>query len=216
MSKSEGHIDPRKRRTRQALQDALLNLLKEQDLESITVQNITDCAGLNRATFYLHYQDKYDLVQHIIQSVLEDIQKIHIPRRNPQPDLDALQRPFIELFKHVQNHAAFYQAMFSTRSGGVFITQLQAQLEHIGRRWLRQTIENEELPLPEAFVVNYLSAAYLGVVYWWIRSGMRQSVRYMATRFMQLALLGIHRNVVLPATTEELIDYVKHHSRNTY
>ncbi len=132
MSKNKGRIDPRKRRTRQALQNALLTLLQEQDLETITVQNITDCAGLNRATFYLHYQDKYDLAEHIIKSILEDIQKIHIPRRNPQPDLDALQRPFIELFKHVQNHAAFYQAMFSARSGGVFITQLQAQLERIG------------------------------------------------------------------------------------
>ncbi len=54
--------DRRVQRTRQLLEQALLALLEEQDYESITVQQITDRANLGRATFYLHYRDKEQLL----------------------------------------------------------------------------------------------------------------------------------------------------------
>ena len=55
-------IDPRIRRTRVLLQDALFNLLKTTPFESITVQDITAEATVSRATFYAHYLDKHDLL----------------------------------------------------------------------------------------------------------------------------------------------------------
>ena len=57
------HIDPRKRRTRAALQRALEELLKRKDFESISVQDIAEAADLNRATFYAHYPDKFALLE---------------------------------------------------------------------------------------------------------------------------------------------------------
>jgi len=45
-------LDPRIRRTRQLLQDALKRLLEEKEFDKITIQNITEAATLNRATFY--------------------------------------------------------------------------------------------------------------------------------------------------------------------
>lgn len=55
-------VDPRIRRTRVLLQDALFNLLKSKPFESITVQDITTEATVSRATFYSHYLDKHDLL----------------------------------------------------------------------------------------------------------------------------------------------------------
>jgi AcrR family transcriptional regulator len=52
-------LDPRVRRTRQLLQDALLALLAEKRFEAITVQDITERATLNHATFYAHFADKW-------------------------------------------------------------------------------------------------------------------------------------------------------------
>ncbi len=56
-------LDPRIRRTRQLLQDALGKLLEIQEFEKISVQDITDAARLNRATFYDHYSDKFSLLE---------------------------------------------------------------------------------------------------------------------------------------------------------
>jgi AcrR family transcriptional regulator len=53
--------DPRIRRTRQLLQDALRSLLLKKSLDEILVQDITEAATVNRATFYDHYTDKFAL-----------------------------------------------------------------------------------------------------------------------------------------------------------
>ena len=56
-------IDPRVRRTRRLLQQALENLLKTKGFEELSVQDIADAATVNRATFYDHYPDKFALLE---------------------------------------------------------------------------------------------------------------------------------------------------------
>ena len=58
-----GATDPRILRSRRMLMDALTKLLITKEFEDISVQEIADEATLNRATFYLHYQDKNALLQ---------------------------------------------------------------------------------------------------------------------------------------------------------
>jgi len=60
-------LDPRIRRTRQLLQDALRRLLEQKGFDNITVQDITEAATLNRATFYAHYPDKFALLEELIR-----------------------------------------------------------------------------------------------------------------------------------------------------
>jgi AcrR family transcriptional regulator len=55
--------DPRIRRTRQLLQQALADLLHTRDFDKLSVHEITDAAGVNRATFYAHYPDKFALLE---------------------------------------------------------------------------------------------------------------------------------------------------------
>src|SRR5215475_12511022 len=58
--------DPRIRRTRQLLQGALAQLLATKPFDDISVQDITDTATVNRATFYDHYTDKFALLEAMI------------------------------------------------------------------------------------------------------------------------------------------------------
>lgn len=58
--------DPRIRRTRQALQGALRELMNTRSIEEISVQDITDLADVNRATFYDHYNDKFGLLDAMV------------------------------------------------------------------------------------------------------------------------------------------------------
>jgi AcrR family transcriptional regulator len=60
-------LDPRIRRTRHLLQDALHRLLKEKEFDKISVQDITEAATLNRATFYAHYPDKFALLEEFVR-----------------------------------------------------------------------------------------------------------------------------------------------------
>jgi AcrR family transcriptional regulator len=59
-------VDPRIRRTRELLQQALENLLKTRRLDTISVQEIADEARVNRATFYDHYTDKFALLECVV------------------------------------------------------------------------------------------------------------------------------------------------------
>ena len=59
-------LDPRIRRTRELLQQALGNLLKKKEFDKISVHDITDLATVNRATFYDHYTDKYALLEAMV------------------------------------------------------------------------------------------------------------------------------------------------------
>jgi AcrR family transcriptional regulator len=58
--------DPRIRRTRQLLQGALRTLMASKNFDEIAVQDITEAATVNRATFYDHYTDKYALLEAMV------------------------------------------------------------------------------------------------------------------------------------------------------
>jgi AcrR family transcriptional regulator len=68
-----GTTDPRIVRSRRMLMDSLVRLLKKNELEDISVQEIADDATLNRATFYLHYPDKNALLQAMTESRFRDL-----------------------------------------------------------------------------------------------------------------------------------------------
>src|SRR5215471_13417042 len=59
--------DPRIRRTRQLLHAALRKIMQTKHFDEISVQDITDEATVNRATFYEHYTDKFDLLDNMVR-----------------------------------------------------------------------------------------------------------------------------------------------------
>ena len=56
------NTDRRLQRTRQALRHALLALLPQKGWDEVTVQDICDCANIGRSTFYMHFQNKEELL----------------------------------------------------------------------------------------------------------------------------------------------------------
>ena len=69
----EQNLDPRIRRTRVALQQALAKLLQEKEFDKISVQDITEAAAVNRATFYDHYADKFALLECMVGTRFEEL-----------------------------------------------------------------------------------------------------------------------------------------------
>ena len=53
------------------MDEALITLLEKKDFEYITVKEICDMAGVNRSTFYLHYENTFDLLQETTRYILD-------------------------------------------------------------------------------------------------------------------------------------------------
>lgn len=59
-------MDRRIQKTQDAIFEAFVGLMAEKNFEQITINGIVDRANVNRGTIYLHYQDKYDLLDQCI------------------------------------------------------------------------------------------------------------------------------------------------------
>src|SRR5262245_10990601 len=71
MLREGGVEDVRAKRTEKLLLSALIELTVQKGFAAVTVSDLTKEAGINRATFYRHYQDKFDLLNHYARTVYE-------------------------------------------------------------------------------------------------------------------------------------------------
>ena len=67
------NLDPRVRRTRQLLVDALQKVLETKSFEELSIQDIAEAATVNRATFYAHYPDKFALLECMVGSRFQEL-----------------------------------------------------------------------------------------------------------------------------------------------
>jgi len=79
----EKKVDPRIKRTRQLLQQALIELMAEKSFQAITVQDIAERATVNRVTFYAHFQDKYALLEYTIREMIKQQLRSQVPAGAP-------------------------------------------------------------------------------------------------------------------------------------
>ncbi|MGN6713194.1 TetR/AcrR family transcriptional regulator [Anaerocolumna jejuensis] len=71
--------DLRIRKTRKLIRDAFVKLIDIKGFDAITINNIADMAMINRSTFYLHYTDKYDLLQKTMEEAIQNILQLVAP-----------------------------------------------------------------------------------------------------------------------------------------
>lgn len=62
--------DRRIKRTRDALSNALITLIKTTPLKKISIQSVVDIADVSRSTFYVHFDDIFDLYEQTINELL--------------------------------------------------------------------------------------------------------------------------------------------------
>src|SRR5215208_5419659 len=123
--------DLRVRRTRKLLKQALIELTIEKGFAAVTVQDIADRAMVNRATFYRHYLDKYDLLDQYMREVYDmTASQAEIPIASPQyADFAKPPAGLINLLEHIQQHADFYRVMLGKQGDPAFVQNIQQYIE---------------------------------------------------------------------------------------
>lgn len=67
---AQSKTDPRVLRTRRLIMDSFIELSAKKEFKDITIKDITTEAMINRATFYYHFEDIYDLLEKALSEVL--------------------------------------------------------------------------------------------------------------------------------------------------
>ncbi|MFK7805738.1 MAG: TetR/AcrR family transcriptional regulator C-terminal domain-containing protein [Anaerolineae bacterium] len=176
--------DLRVRRTQKMLRDAFVNLVIAKGFGAINVQMLADEAMINRATFYRHYADKYDLAEKTYASLAADY-AVSIQDVLFESPEDATRM----LFEHVAEYADFYQSMLATMPR--FQSWVRKNIEDEFREmFLKMGLNKAELGVPLDLALRYMVNAQIGLVEWWLETGMQVPIAEMAQHLNQLHLLG--------------------------
>ncbi|GAP21390.1 TetR/AcrR family transcriptional regulator [Leptolinea tardivitalis] len=188
-------LDRRIVRTRDAIREALIDLMEEKGFEAISIKDITDRANINRGTFYLHYHDKFDLLDQTETEIIEDMKQILI--REDSLGLEEYMisdRPhpiIIALFEYIQARSRMMHAILGLKANPNFQGRLKKAIESnlyfIG--FAHHKSENDLL-VPGEYLISYVAAAHMGVVQAWLNNGCRETPREMAQILSRLSFQG--------------------------
>ncbi len=175
--------DPRVRRTRKLLQDALVELIGDRSFESITVRDIARAATVNHATFYRHYQDKYHLAQAVFTDAFDSMAlALGSPDKQLEDTANSpdFQKAWTFLFKHVADNARLYRALFNESGNTEFIRRIRSYFSSIAKQRmetrfkqnnaagaLRGAVKRPKSDIPYALIANLL----IGTIAWWLEDG---------------------------------------------
>ncbi len=152
----------------------------------MTVSDIAQYAGINRATFYRHYQDKFDLLNEYAQTVYELLDAPPEPKSRKLKESDATQlmRRLVTIFEHIRANAKFYRIMLGKNGDPQFSDNFRQYIEKRIRRSLPAGLQSDNRSVD--LYVSYSSGASLGAVLWWLEHEMPYSSEEMANIILKL------------------------------
>ncbi len=180
--------DPRVIRTRQMLREALVALIIERGYDAISIADIADKAGLRRATFYLHYRSKEELLLNLLRETVDEfIQNFQVKSDDPFGK-EHQQRENCLTFEFVKARANLYRAILSGQGAA---QATRAVREHLAARIRERHLrEKPGASLPVEVLANYLAAVKLNMIIWWLEQDMPYPPQEMASMVTQLTRNG--------------------------
>lgn len=192
----KNNLDPRVIRTRQLLQDALISLMEEADFESITVQDISKKANVNRATFYSHYEDKYSMIRQIVLEKLKAVEKaindVQFEEEDYQTKIDEIAyQSFLHLFEHIEENAYFYKVLLRRKGTNLFRMKLHTILEENFLKGISFLQPNERnFLVPAELLSNFITGATISVITYWLEKDMLYTPKFLAEKMLKISKDG--------------------------
>ena len=204
-ARSQAKQDRRWQRTRNALHEALMELIEECDYDRIHVRDICERADVARPTFYLHFKDKHELLWSSMEQEFDTLRDRMRPLIGDSllPD-DGRPITFV-LFQHVESNRGFYRAMLGKHGAAEFIVRF---MEHIADAFYQKHAPLREraprLDFDSGLVTTHLAGALLGMIHWWLQAESPASAEEMAGAFTRLNAPGVLRSMGLTEMLDSL------------
>ncbi len=188
------NVDRRIVRTRLAVREALVTLIREKGFDALSVTDIAERANINRGTFYLHYKDKFDLLEQTETEILEELQQIFLSVNTLTVEdfnsTDQLLRLAVTLLEYVKEHADLMHAILGLQGNYSFITRLRSLVEQNLEIEALLGLNADNFIVPQEYLISYILHAHLGVLQSWLENECKELPEEMARILLRLSLDG--------------------------
>lgn len=162
--------------TKRALEQSLKNLLLKKPLNKITITDITEDCGINRMTFYYHFQDIYDLVEWVCY---EDVKKALENKKTH----DTWQQGLTQLLYAVRDNKPFIINIYNCVDKG----QVEKYLKPLTDDLLLGVVEEESANVnvreeDKKFIAQVYSYCFVGIMLDWIKNDMKEKPEDLVER----------------------------------
>lgn len=176
--------------TRRAIISAFLKLVDERPVDKITIKDIASECGINRNTFYYHYQDIYGVMEDIFKEEAERIVAPH-PTREDWEESFRLGIQFV-----LEHRRAVYHIYNSSGRDTV-----ENYVFHVASDCMKDFVKNEIAGLSVAESdINLITSFYIhgceGIVMDWLKAGMEADFSNTVVRLETLCKGSIRRSIV--------------------
>ncbi|MFB9963045.1 TetR/AcrR family transcriptional regulator [Sinosporangium siamense] len=174
-------MDRRVRRTRQAVQRALVDLTLEKGYEAVTVTDLINRADVGRSTFYAHFTDKQD----VLLSNIAEIDFLHRPP-STSGELFAFSLPMLE---HAAEQQRLVKALLGRRGGGVLVARGEQMLATM----IRDELTTRGAPASPSLdlVVICVAGAFMALLRQWVDGDFTATPTDLDTAFRTAVIPGV-------------------------
>ena len=190
--------DRRVRRTRALLRQALTELLTEKDVRSITVQELTERADVNRGTFYAHYKDIYDMIDKMEEELFAELTLL-MDRYDPEKLKAGLEPVLTDVFGFVAKNRDLLPVFLEQRTADHFLLGLNRLIfQRCLSHW--EGVYDLGQDVRSAYSLEFVVSGMVGLVRAWIQAGFREPPEEMARLTARLIQngLGAQKRTALP------------------
>lgn len=184
--------DRRVERTRDLLQKALIELIRERGYDSITIQEIVDRANVGRTTFYLHYNSKDELFISCHEAI---VREFHIGPLHPFSREELLSpevpRGMTYAYRHLEEARPLLYSIFQGRDSLLLLRRIRDWNAQEIETSLRAAFEEAQSAIPFDVLANYLAGAQIALIQWWLEKRQPHTLQNLAQMFHSLQRAAI-------------------------
>jgi AcrR family transcriptional regulator len=178
-------VDRRVKYTKMVIKESFISILEKKDISRITIKEICEAADINRATFYAHYSDQYDLLRKIENELLDNI-KIHLDGYNEKNTSTSHIIMAERIFEYIYDNSRLCKLLLSEQGNFSFQKKMMMLVYDIV---IAELTGNRKLSLEDAeYIYSFTITGTVGLVQKWFDEGMKKTPHYMAEMVIRLVL----------------------------
>ncbi len=181
--------DSRVKRTKKLIRQGLVALAETKSINKITVKELTDHIEINRGTFYLHYQDVYDLVESLENELYENF----IAKLSSYTSKELLKHP-VEICEDFCNHFAEHKDLYSTFLGINGDAQFAYKLGECFNEKVYDIFKNIFPNMDDTkydYAYNFNKYGFMGLISCWFTEHPEWTSRQVSDMWLSLTTLGL-------------------------